>query len=614
MDNLSFGDLLSSFKGIALVAIFFGGSIFVHELGHFLAARKRGLKIERFSIGFGPRLFGWTGKDGVDYRVSIIPLGGYVALPQLAEMEGIEGASSEEAEKLPKISYADKMIVSVMGAVFNVIFAFALACILWVIGMPVGEGTSTTVIGYVPEQVVTSSGHLAELGLGNTVPGPAFKAGLRSGDKVLSIDDNEVTTFNQITEVVMLGNRKDSQGNPTATFKVERDGKVLEFVVQPARIELNPKSGDKVRMVGLQPRTEVIIGEPAANSPAAKAGLKAGDRILSIDGQPLNNTVEFRELLRKGGAKPCTLQVEREGGVSLKVVITPQVNTTVNPVSIIAYGEEKNRHQLIVLPATRDLLTNDPAAVRDQLMVLGFYPEDPALSETLKIGTIIDKVDGRTQITSVRSLEDLEKAGAGAPRDLTIYWKRANGDAGNLSLRNAQVRRGKPVEHAQIGTFFVTKPEMAYRNPWETCSGIVKSTFTTLGRLFDRGSDIQVKQLASVISITKTYYNISEDIRRVLWFTVLINLNLAVLNLLPIPVLDGGHMLIATIQRFTKGVLSNKAVIILQYTFMGLLLSLMAYIILHDVRRCSGDSERQLKQQLLERHVYKQQDFGTSKK
>jgi membrane-associated protease RseP (regulator of RpoE activity) len=613
MDNLSFGDLLGSLWGIALVAIFFGGSIFVHELGHFLAARKRGLKIERFSIGFGPRLFGWTGKDGVDYRVSIIPLGGYVALPQLAEMEGIEGASSEEAEKLPKISYADKMIVSVMGAVFNVIFAFVLACVLWFTGMPVAEGTSTTVIGYVPEQLVTSSGHLAELGLGNTIAGPAHKAGLRSGDKVLSVDDNPVTNFNQITEAVMLGNRKDSQGNPTATFKVERDGKVMEFVVQPARIELNAKSGDKVRMAGLQPRTEVIIGAPAPHSPAEKAGLKAGDRVLSIDGQPLNNTVEFRELLRKKGATPRTLLVEREGGVSLKVVITPQVNTTVNPVSIIAYGEDKARHQLIVLPATRDLLTKDPAAERDQLMVLGFSPEDPALAETLKIGTIIDKVDGRSQIVSVRSLEDLEKAGVGAPRDLTVYWKRANGDTGNLTLRNAQVRRGKPVEHAQIGTYFVTKPELAYRNPWETCAGIVKSTFTTLGRLFDRGSDIQVKQLASVISITKTYYNLSEDIRRVLWFTVLINLNLAVLNLLPIPVLDGGHMLIATIQRFTKGVLNNKAVIILQYTFMGLLLSLMAYIILHDVRRCSGDSELQLKQQLLERHVYKAQDFGANK-
>ncbi|MGA0028776.1 MAG: RIP metalloprotease RseP [Opitutales bacterium] len=612
MDNLSFGDLLGSLWGLALVAVFFGGSIFVHELGHFLAARRRGLKIERFSIGFGPRLFGWTGKDGVDYRVSIIPLGGYVALPQLADMEGIEGASSEDAEQLPKISYADKMIVSVMGAVFNVIFAFVLACVLWVTGMPVPAGSTSTVIGYVPPQIVTSSDHLAELGLGATIPGPAFKAGLRSGDKVLAVDDVEVGSFNQISEAVMLGNRRDSQGNPTATFKVERHGEVLEFVVQPARVEINAHSGDRVRMAGIQPRTAVIVGAVTPGSPAEKAGLKAGDRILSMDGVPLNNTVEFRELLRKDGAKPRTLLVEQADGVNTTAVVTPQVTTTVNPVSIIAYGETKRR-SLILVPATRDLLSKDPEAVRDQLMVLGVSPDDPALAETLRIGTIVDKVDGKEQIVSVRSLAALVEAVGRTPRDLTLYWKRANGEAGNLTLRKAQAVDKQPVQHAQIGIRYAARTELAYRNPWETCAGIVKSTFTTLGRLFDRGSDIQVKQLASVISITKTYYNLSEDIRRVLWFTVLINLNLAVLNLMPIPVLDGGHMLIATIQRFTKGILSNKAVVILQYTFMVLLLSLMAYIILHDVRRCSGDSELQLKQQLLERHVYKPQDFGAKK-
>ncbi|MEI6461617.1 MAG: site-2 protease family protein [Verrucomicrobiota bacterium] len=609
MDNFSFSDLLGSIWGIALVAIFFGGSIFVHELGHFLAARKRGLKIERFSIGFGPRLFGWTGKDGVDYRVSIIPLGGYVALPQLAEMEGIEGESKEEAEALPKISYTDKMIVSVMGAVFNVIFAFILACILWVTGMPVPEGSGSTTIGYVPTQIITSAGHLSELGLGQTVPGPGFAAGLRSGDKIISVDDNAVSTFTQIAEAIMLGNRKDSQGNPTATFVVERNGERKEFVVQPARIEVNSHTGDRIRSAGIQPRTSVIIDRPIPGSPAEKAGLRQGDEVLSVDDLPVNNTTEFRELLRLKGAIPRQLLIEREGGVRERLSITPLVGTTVNPVSVISYGDEKRRHSLIILPVTRDLLTKDATAKRDQLMVLGISPEDSTLSDALRIGTIIDKIDGK-ELTVVRSLEDLDKAGAGPQRDLTLYWKRSNGEAGNIPLKNAEVHRGKPVEHAQIGAYFLSVPELAHRNPWETCAGIVKSTFTTLGRLFDRGSDIQVKQLASVISITKTYYNLSEDIRRVLWFTVLINLNLAVLNLLPIPVLDGGHMLIATIQRFTKGVLSNKAVIILQYTFMALLLSLMAYIILHDVRRCSGDSELQLRQQLLDRHVYKPAEFS----
>ena len=80
---------------IIVVILFFGGSIFVHELGHFLAAKWRGLHIERFSIGFGPRLFGWK-RNGVDYRISLLPIGGYVALPQLADMRGIEGEAGVE--------------------------------------------------------------------------------------------------------------------------------------------------------------------------------------------------------------------------------------------------------------------------------------------------------------------------------------------------------------------------------------------------------------------------------------------------------------------------------------------------------------------------------------
>jgi len=612
MDNTFLGDLATSVRGIVLLALFFGGSIFVHELGHFLAARWRGLKIERFSIGFGPKIFGWTGKDGVDYRVSWIPLGGYVALPQMGDPEAIEGATESDVEKLPVISYADKMIVAVMGAVFNVIFAFALATILWFTGMPVPEGSGSTIVGYVPEQVVTSSGQLSELGLGQTVPGPAFTAGLRSGDEVLAVDGVVVKSFTQITEAVMLGNGMNSQKQPVATFTVKRGAEKLDITVLPARVELNARSGDKVRVAGLMPRSDVILNTPLPGSPAEKAGLVREDRIIAIDGRPVNNPTELLERLRLAGPGERTFQVSRVEAdgksqlITLKV--TPKISARTNPVGLITYGEGDKRHSIVVVPVTRELLSNDPKANRDQLMVLGVSPEDPAHTEQLRIGTILDKVDGK-ELAAIRSLEDLDRAGAGAPRELTLYWKRANGDSGNLTLPNASVRRGKPTEVAQIGVAFLSRPDLQKRNPLETCADIVRSTFTTLRRLFDRDSDIKVNQLASVISITKTYYNISEDITRVLFFTVLINLNLAILNLLPIPVLDGGHMLIATIQRYTNNAIKASAVIILQYTFMALLFGLMAYIILNDVRRCSGDSEMQLRQQILERHVYKSVEY-----
>ena len=612
MDNTFLGELATSVRGIVLLALFFGGSIFVHELGHFLAARWRGLKIERFSIGFGPKIFGWTGKDGVDYRVSWIPLGGYVALPQMGDPEAIEGATESDVEKLPEISYADKMIVAVMGAVFNVIFAFALATILWFTGMPVPEGNGSTIVGYVPEQVVTSSNHLSELGLGQTVPGPAFTAGLRSGDEVLAVDGVEVKSFKQINEAVMLGNGMNSQKQPVATFTIKRGAEKLDITVLPARVELNTRSGDKVRVAGLMPRSDVILNTPLPSSPAEKAGLIREDRIIAIDGRPVNNPTELLERLRVAGPGERTFQVSRvdTDGKSqlLTLKVTPKISTRTNPVGLITYSEGEKRHSIVVVPVTRDLLSDDPLANRDQLMVLGVSPEDSTRNDQLRIGTILDKVDGK-ELTVLRSLDDLVKATGAGRKTLTFYWKRANGDAGNLSLTEAEVSRGTPVERALIGAPFISKPEIAHNNPIELCTHIIKQTFTTLGRLFDRDSDIKVNQLASVISISKTYYNISEDIRLVLWFTVLINLNLAILNLLPIPVLDGGHMLIATISKLTNNALNTKAVTIVQFTCMALILSLMGYIILNDVRRCSGDSERQLKQQVLERHVYRQVDF-----
>src|SRR2546423_13421052 len=100
--------LFANLWSVFLVVLFFGGSIFVHELGHFLAARRRGVRVERFSIGFGPAIWSRRGRDGVEYRLSWFPLGGYVLLPQLADLGMLEGESNVDAAKLPPVTYLTK--------------------------------------------------------------------------------------------------------------------------------------------------------------------------------------------------------------------------------------------------------------------------------------------------------------------------------------------------------------------------------------------------------------------------------------------------------------------------------------------------------------------------
>lgn len=117
---------------VAAVVFLFGAAIFVHEYGHFWMARRRGLKVEGFSIGFGPKIFGWT-KDGIDYAWRWIPAGGYVKLPQMVTSESIEG-KAESAEPLPPISPLSKVLVAVAGPFMNVVFAFVIATVIYFTG------------------------------------------------------------------------------------------------------------------------------------------------------------------------------------------------------------------------------------------------------------------------------------------------------------------------------------------------------------------------------------------------------------------------------------------------------------------------------------------------
>ena len=594
----SFQELFDNSWGILLAVLFFGGSIFVHELGHFLAARWRGLKVERFSIGMGPRVFGWTGKDGVDYRVSLLPLGGYVALPQMADMSAVEGATEEGAEKLPPISYADKMWVAVAGAVFNVIFALGLALILWQVGQPVQDGSQDTVVGHV-EPSIGAGGPLADLGAARTVPGPAAVAGILPGDKILAIDGAEVGNWQQVTEAVLLGKLRDDAGGPLTRLSIRRGETELEITAKPEMVPSNSQTTDRIRVLGMQPRSAVILGAPMPRSPAEKAGLREGDRVTAVDGLTVHGPESFRQLLRREEPGPRRLTIVRDGAErTLPVEPVPVLRT--NPVVAITHGDAGN-DRVVVIPVP---VEGQEGRAR---LVVHSATGSPEVTEALRLGAVIDKANGR-EIVALRTVDDLVDAAAPNGRDFQVFWRRGN-EEGNVTLRAASVRVIQPAPIPSIGADIRTATLLIHRNPLEQAGQALRSTVATLDRLIDRDSDIQLNQLMGAIGIAKMYVNLSDDFRLVLWFSVVININLAILNLLPIPVLDGGHMLQATIERLMGRSLPSRLVVWTQYTFVGLLMALMAYVLLNDVRRCSGDGDARFKAELIQRHVVRPVEF-----
>ncbi len=563
---MDFKALILNLWGIFWVIFFFGGSIFIHEFGHFIIAKKRGLYVPKFSIGFGPKLFSWT-RGETEYCISLLPLGGYVALPQMGEIPVLEGSSTHQVQPL---TFMDKFLVAVMGAVFNIILAFVLACLLWGIGLKTPMQDKTTEVGYIlPEYkgIVT----------------PAKQVGLREGDKIIAVDDVAVTTFSEIEKKIILGTKRNDRGNPQVKLTYQRNGQTDCVYLDLIMITTNPLTRDEIRFSGIiAPKQNLVVEQFEMDSVAETCGLLKGDQILSINDVPLYSLMDLQEHLKRIKDTEVKLRVIRKDE---EFVFTCPLKLQPYLRAWLHYGDAEN--------------------------FVDFYDHDGNVCFLETRGTVFSTLPKDGKIIScngirLNSLEHLQSI-LDSCTDRTIMLEVKSQKKELFVIPNDPVH--KVIFHEaesinRLGIFFIQAYVLVHENPIRQFKQAIDSTVETLSSLTNRNSDVKMQHLMGAPGIMRLLHRFStDDFRRLLWFMVLLNINLAILNLLPIPVLDGGHILFACIEKLLRRPLPQKIVIAVQNVFVFLFLGLMAYVIFFDLRRWQGDIENQAEQQRFERLI-----------
>lgn len=302
-----------SFLGAALpFLIALGILVAVHEWGHYIVAKLSGVWVEKFSLGFGPKIIGFH-KNGTDYRIAPIPLGGYVKLygQDPWEEAGGDAKKAEEIANDPRAFHSKpmsrKLATVLAGPMMNLVLCLLI--------MPV-----VFMVGRLQPKILDQ----APVVIGVSKDSPAVAAGLQKGDRILSFDGVATPTWQELLLQIAL--------HPDENVKVayEREGKKTEVTLA----ETTDKTKSQVTgWVGIEPfdfyANEPLIDTVNTNSPAAAAGLKAGDRIVSIDGTPVEYWTDLTKAVQKSEGKALSVTVARDGAENA-LTVTPMLNADAN--------------------------------------------------------------------------------------------------------------------------------------------------------------------------------------------------------------------------------------------------------------------------------------------
>ena len=293
--------MLSVLWNLAAFIIALGVLITVHEFGHFWVARRCGIRVERFSIGFGKALWRRFDKQGTEFIIALIPLGGYVKMLD----ERVEPVAPEMRHcAFNNKTVGQRAAVIAAGPIANFLFAIFAWWLVFIIGVP---GVRPVVADIAPDSI-------------------AVQAQIAKGMELKAIDGIETPDWDAV-RMALVAKIGDRQTIVTvAPFGTnQRQDKILDL----QRWAFEPDKQDPVASLGIQPRSaqiDTVLAEVQSNSAAQKAGLQAGDRIVKVDGQPLTQWMTFVNLVRDNPGKALALEIERQGS-ALPLTLTPDAKT-----------------------------------------------------------------------------------------------------------------------------------------------------------------------------------------------------------------------------------------------------------------------------------------------
>ena len=540
---------LPHFRTVFLAIVSLGFLIFIHELGHFFAAKRCGIKVNTFSIGFGPKIVGIQ-RGETEYKISVFPFGGYV------QMEGENpseqtGASGEFASA----SLGNRAFVVAAGPAINLLFGVLVYGAVFAIGLDRGSADLISSFTGRPigEPEAVQVGWVAD-------DGPGAAGGIMPGDRLVSINGDSIRHWSTFLAGIITSPDK------TLELVVERDGVLQTLSVKPDAV---PSVRGDIGEIRVSSGHTTIVDHVEEESLAAQAGLQVGDIIESINGERLHSVPYFGS----GVWHPSANWIDEKYKALYNNINEYREALTLG----IRRGDEVFTLQLPV----------------DWQVIAGVQKGSIAEEAGIQKGDMLLTLNG----ASINKTTLYEQLRAAADQPVEIGLMR-EGDLKQVTLSSETQSSEVDPEEVMFGLMWRTslsgmqlEPKTAPLPEYDLLTGFGKGveatwlTVTAIGRTLQQliGGEVSPKLLSGPVGITHMTGRFSRlGLSSLIFFVGFISINLAIVNLLPIPIADGGHLLFFAVEKLRGKPMPRKAQEIVQQVTVVLLIAFFLYVTWFD--------------------------------